>query len=175
MRYGSLVKRFFQSLWSQNRRRAARHALPGLVAYYWNGGPPKPHEVQDISLTGLYLVTEERWYPGTVVTMRLQQKEGEDKDPELAISIHAKAVRLGTDGVGMEIVPLTPPSSQNGQTRGDRDAKICLEKMCGGSNEKSGDVPRLDGKDALVGKPKKVESGGEQAQRHCEPGCDSRV
>ena len=35
-----------------------------MAAYYWNGAAPKAHTVRDISSTGLYVVTEERWYPG---------------------------------------------------------------------------------------------------------------
>lgn len=130
MKDGKLVKGFFRSLIGRERRRAERHVLPGLVAYYWDGGPPKPHEVREISLTGLYLLTEERWYPGTVVTMRLQQKECEDTDPELSISVHARAVRWGNDGVGMEILPQTPHFSQNGHdSRNDRDTQKSLKKI----------------------------------------------
>lgn len=63
----------------------------------------------------MYLLTEERWYLGTVVTMRLQQTESAEADPDPSIAIHAKAVRWGTDGVGMAFLPTGQFPSQDGQ------------------------------------------------------------
>jgi hypothetical protein len=79
--------------------------LPGLVAYYWDGGVPAPHAVREVSLTGMYLLTEERWYLGTVVLMRLQQSNSTETDTESSVAVHAKVIRWGTDGVGMAFLP----------------------------------------------------------------------
>ena len=56
-----------QRWWSPDPRKAPRVKEPGLAAYYWNGAAPVAHGVRDISSSGLYVVTEERWYPGTLV------------------------------------------------------------------------------------------------------------
>ena len=103
-RFGS-PKSWLQRLWSlPEHRRSPRKAAPGLAAYYWNGLPPAAHDVRDISSTGLYLLTEDRWYPGTMVLMTLQDKDGPDNSEEDAIAVNVRAVRRGNDGVGLEFV-----------------------------------------------------------------------
>jgi len=97
----------------RERRRAERRAVPGLVAYYWDGGPPVRHPIREISLTGMYLLTEERWYLGTGVMMRLQQMDSNQDDPDHSIAVHARAVRWGTDGVGMAFLPSGQNPYQN--------------------------------------------------------------
>lgn len=91
-------------LFSKERRRAERRPSPTLAAHYWNGGSPTQHGIRDISSTGLFLVTEERWYPGTLVVMTLQKKDQAEDSPERSISVQSKAVRWGSDGVGLEFV-----------------------------------------------------------------------
>ena len=130
MTYGRPVRVFLRRLLGHERRRAERHVLPGLVAYYWEGGPPTPHSIREISLTGMYLLTEERWYLGTVLMMRLQQSDSAEIDPEHSIAVHAKAVRHGADGVGMEFLPLTQNFSQNGHDpRGHAGGQKSLKKF----------------------------------------------
>src|SRR5260370_7169724 len=66
--------------------------------------------MRDISSTGLYLLTEERWYPGTVVMISLQRADAADTDLDRSIRVKAKVVRLGKDGVGLELImPEKPP------------------------------------------------------------------
>jgi Flp pilus assembly protein TadG len=50
------------------------------------------------------LLTDHRWYPGTVVTVILQRAKANDTDPSRAISVHARVVRSASDGVGLEFV-----------------------------------------------------------------------
>src|SRR5262249_25532655 len=52
-------------------RRAVRLPMPGLVAYFFTGGSPRPHPIKDISVTGFYMVTNERWLPGTIIRITL--------------------------------------------------------------------------------------------------------
>jgi hypothetical protein len=85
-------------------RAKARRSIEGLVAYFFTGGAPQAHEVRDISPTGLYVVTTERWYPGTVIRMTLSLPGSEGHPSERSITIHAHAVRWGNDGVGLEFV-----------------------------------------------------------------------
>ena len=114
MNDGEKVKNILRSLLGKERRQAERRAVTGLVAYYWDGGQPLPHPVREISLTGMYLLTEQRWYLGTVVMMRLQQTETPSEDPDPSIAVHARAVRWGKDGVGMAFLPQSQNPYQKG-------------------------------------------------------------
>jgi hypothetical protein len=52
----------------------------------------------------LYVVTEERWYPGTLVLMTLQVTAFGEEVEERTICVHSRAVRWGKDGVGLQFV-----------------------------------------------------------------------
>ena len=88
----------------EDNRKSARQQTTRLVAYYWDGATPAPHPIRDISLTGAYLVTEQRWRPGTIVTMTVQRIASADDDPMRSIAVQAKVVRQGTDGVGLRFI-----------------------------------------------------------------------
>ena len=62
------------------------------------------HSIRDISSTGLFLVTEERWYPGTLVLMTLQMSDLGEEMAERSIAVQSRAVRWGSDGVGLQFV-----------------------------------------------------------------------
>jgi len=96
-------------------RKAPREVAPGLAAYYWTGSAPKAHSIRDISATGLYVVTEERWYPGTLILMTLQDSNDEEQTIEHSISVHSRAVRWGNDGVGLQFIPQDAPDAIKGQ------------------------------------------------------------
>ena len=74
-----------------------------MVAHYYTGGAPKPHEVADISMTGFYLLTDDRWMPETMIQMTLQKPcaKGERKQ---SITVLSKIVRRGSDGVAAQFV-----------------------------------------------------------------------
>jgi hypothetical protein len=97
-------KNWLERWWSPDPRKAPREQQADMAAYYWNGAPPKAHTVRDISSTGLYVVTEERWYPGTLVLMTLQKSVNGEKIAEQSISVMSRAVRWGNDGVGLQFV-----------------------------------------------------------------------
>jgi hypothetical protein len=86
------------------KRRVARLDSPGLVAYWWTGGPNESKQVRDISASGIYVLTEERWYPGTHIQMTLAKTLGAKSPGEDSITLYATAVRWGQDGVGLEFV-----------------------------------------------------------------------
>jgi Flp pilus assembly protein TadG len=98
------VSRWLELLSSRERRKAQRQESPHVVAHYWDGAAPLAHRIRDISSTGLYLLTEQRWYPGTVVRMSLQSESVVEADPDHSITVNAKVVRSGTDGVGLALV-----------------------------------------------------------------------
>jgi hypothetical protein len=102
----SLLKSWLQNWLSSDRRRANRKPLPGLVAYYWTGGSPKAYRIGDISSNGLYLLTQERWFPGTMILMTLQRTDSLGRNLDDAIAVQSKVVRWGDDGVGLTFVLL---------------------------------------------------------------------
>ena len=97
---------WFERLFSTDHRNAVRRSGAGLVAFYWEGTNAQPHEVRNISNTGFYLSTRERWHPGTIITMTLQKSAVAGKKPELYIAVQTKVVRLGEDGVGFTFLNL---------------------------------------------------------------------
>ena len=89
---------------TRERRRAERQSLPGLIAYFFTGGAPEPQKIRDISVTGFYLETEDRWMPGTVVRMTLQKAGSTGDDPSDTITVNSRIVRWGSDGEGFEFM-----------------------------------------------------------------------
>jgi hypothetical protein len=83
-------------------RKASREALPGLVAYFFTGGVPIPHSVRNISTSGLYVITEERWYKGTFVRLTLTDQR--EPTSERSITLHGKVVRCTHDGVALHFI-----------------------------------------------------------------------
>jgi hypothetical protein len=102
------VTSWFKRMSSPEHRKAQRMKSPLLVAYYWDGSAPTSHPIQNISSTGFYLATKERWLPGTMVTMTLQRTDmaHENSGKEPHISVLSKVVRLDEDGVGFSFIPL---------------------------------------------------------------------
>jgi hypothetical protein len=113
-------KNWLERWWSPDpkkrpeQRKAPRGSSNGLAAYYWTGAAPLAHSVRDISSTGLYVVTEERWYPGTLILITLQESGSEEDGSESSISVHSRAVRWGSDGVGLQFIPQDTPAAHNG-------------------------------------------------------------
>jgi hypothetical protein len=87
-----------------DQRKAPREKVSGLHAHYWTGAAPQAHTVKDISATGLYLITEDRWYPGTLVLMSLQETGCEEDGTQDLLSVYSKVVRWGANGVGLQFV-----------------------------------------------------------------------
>ncbi len=86
------------------RRAYTRLVSPGLVAYDANQAEAKPLEVGDVSPTGLYLRTGERWRPGDLILLTLAKKSASEVESQSRVEVHAGAVRCGEDGVGLSFV-----------------------------------------------------------------------
>ena len=59
-------------------------------------------------------MTEERWYPGTLILMTLQETENGEEIIERPLSVHSRAVRWGNDGVGLQFIPQDAPAARSG-------------------------------------------------------------
>jgi hypothetical protein len=84
--------------------RAQRKLVNQFAAYRWDGAALAQDAVRDISSSGLYLVTRERWQTGTILTLTLQREGAFDLDPARRITTQAKVVRSGPDGVGLSFL-----------------------------------------------------------------------
>ena len=93
-------------------RKAQRQSLPGLTAFFFTGGTPVGHGVKDISLTGMYVLTSERWYPGTMVRMTLTDRH--EPTMERSLTLNATVMRWGNDGVGLRFVLQNPKERGRG-------------------------------------------------------------
>lgn len=125
----SVLGRFMRWL-SSDRRRGKRHPLPGLVAYYWTGGAPQAFHIGNISTNGLFLLTEERWFPGTLIQMTLQRVDTSGEEPGDSIPVQSKVVRWADDGVGLSFLHARSADSKRGDGQYDYGAdKKSLENF----------------------------------------------
>jgi len=96
--------RFLRWLFPEvNQRRAKRFPTSNLVAYYWTGGAPFSYQVGDISATGVFLLTKERWAPGTLIQMTLQPQSGKVSNDN-SICVLSEVVRWGENGSGFNFI-----------------------------------------------------------------------
>src|SRR5260370_2975563 len=104
----SSVTSWFKRLSSPEHRKAQRMKTPLLVAYYWDGATPASHEIQNISSTGFYLVTKERWLPRTMVTLTLRRTDiaHGNHGSEPHNSVLSKVDRQHEQGDGFPIIPV---------------------------------------------------------------------
>lgn len=84
--------------------RAERREVPGLEAIHWTGSSPGLDIVKNISSTGMYLVTRERWHEGEINPVRLVCSELADDSPDNQVTIETRTVRVGEDGMGLSFV-----------------------------------------------------------------------
>lgn len=62
------------------------------------------HKVQEISSDRLYLVTDQRWYPGTLVMLSLQREDVPATDPDRVITVKGQVVSSDANGVSFALV-----------------------------------------------------------------------
>jgi hypothetical protein len=100
----TLKLRFLRWLLRVNQCQAKRYSTPDLVAYYFTGGTPRSFQVGDMSATGLYLLTPERWAPGTLIQMTLHKQDRSGGSPKNSICVLSELVRFDEKGAGFNFV-----------------------------------------------------------------------
>ena len=111
-----------------DRRKGKRQAIPGLVAYFSVGATRKPYHVSNISTEGYYVLTEERWTPGTSLLVALHIVNPASRKVEAMVSIQSKVVWVGPDGVGFAYDDEPSHRSPN-QLATNREELIQLQKF----------------------------------------------
>jgi hypothetical protein len=130
-------KSWFESLFSNDRRESERSPAPHLMAYYWDGATPVPHRVRDINSSGMYLLTERRWYPNTLITMTLQRSDKSATDPERSIVVTTRVVRADNDGVGLAfILPRSRQARDSASTLATQADRKTLQEFLAPSRER---------------------------------------
>ena len=100
-----LLKRFLNAEDPLPERRATTRLLsPGLVAYDATGGNAQPCEVGDVSPTGIFVRTKERWRLGDLISLTLQRKNATEREQHSRVVVQAGTVRNDADGVGLTFV-----------------------------------------------------------------------
>jgi hypothetical protein len=84
--------------------RPERREVSGLEAIHWTGSSPGLDIVKNISSSGMYLVTRERWQEGEINPVRLVYPELTDDSPERQVTVETRTVRWGEDGMGLSFV-----------------------------------------------------------------------
>jgi hypothetical protein len=92
-------------------RGASRVPDPKVAVHYWDGSAPAAHQLRDVSATGAYLYTAERWYPGTIIRLLLQEHAPGTDEPA-SVSLAARVVRHGSDGIALEFLFRGPEDRQ---------------------------------------------------------------
>jgi PilZ domain len=101
---GSDWKRRLRKLGYREQPRAERRTPSGLAAMYGGVSAPKLGRIKKISSTGLYLLTDERWPVGEVISMTMQMEGPPESLSELQIDVQARVASHGEDGVGLGFV-----------------------------------------------------------------------
>ena len=92
-----LMKRLIRWL-CPDQRVANRHSMPPLTAWLGMVRSSKEYTVGDVSVAGFYMITEDRWIPGTSFPITLERTDEAGMGRNL--TVHATVVRSGDDGVG---------------------------------------------------------------------------
>ena len=83
------------------RPRAERRPVSELVAYHRAGDTTTLYRIGNISSSGVYLLTQERWPRGALVPITLQKLGPPEERPERRITLPAVVVRWGEGGVAL--------------------------------------------------------------------------
>ena len=84
----------------KHSERPARVPAPGVDVWYSIGLEQKQVRIKNISPTGVYLLTGDRWPQGSSVLLTMKSSV----DPRNQVSIPARIVRHDSEGVGMEFL-----------------------------------------------------------------------
>ena len=100
----SNLRRALQRLGEPEQPRAERWPATGLSALYGIESASRPAGIKDVSASGVYLLTDERFPTGQAVNLILRLNSEPESNSELQISVQTRAAWQGEDGVALEFV-----------------------------------------------------------------------
>jgi hypothetical protein len=106
-----LMKRLIRWI-CPDQRVANRHTMPPLTAWLGMVRSSKEYKVGDVSVAGFYMITEDRWIPGTSFPVTLERTD--EAGMGRSLTVHAAVVRIGDDGVGFTFLQSPVEESADG-------------------------------------------------------------
>lgn len=119
-----LMKRLMRWI-SPDQRVANRHSMPPLIAWLGMVRTSREYKVGDVSVAGFYMITEDRWIPGTSFPVTLERTDAAGLGRCLTVS--ASVVRVGEDGVGFTF--LQDPAEQDADGPTGSNTRLDLTKL----------------------------------------------
>jgi hypothetical protein len=96
-----LMKRLLRWIYP-DQRIAARHSMPSLIAYPGVVRYSNECSVRDISVAGLYMITDDRWNIGTGFPITLERTD--EAGMGQTLTVKSTVVRSGEDGVAFTFI-----------------------------------------------------------------------
>lgn len=91
-----------------DRKDMDRTNAPLFVAWHWSTAGVMVDPIRNISETGLYLITNERWPIGATVNLNVEPLLSAGTHHSGQVSTKARVVRWGVDGVDLEFLTAEP-------------------------------------------------------------------
>ena len=98
------LKRALKKLGEPEKPRAQRRPATGVTALFGVGSATTPATISDISITGIYLLTQERPAIGELITIMLRAEGDPETSSELQFIVDAQVAAHGDDGIGLSFV-----------------------------------------------------------------------
>lgn len=119
-----LMKRLIRWI-CPDQRVANRHTMPPLVVWLGMVRGSKEYQVGDVSVAGFYMITDERWVPGTSFPVTLERTD--DASVGRSLTVQASVVRAGEDGVGFTF--LQDPAEEDADGPTGSNTRVDLTKL----------------------------------------------
>ncbi|HEY1576035.1 MAG TPA: PilZ domain-containing protein [Terracidiphilus sp.] len=117
-----LMKRLIRWL-CPDQRVANRHTMPPLISYLGTVRSSRTEfKIGDVSVAGFFMITEERWIPGTSFPITLERTD----EPGRTLTVKATVVREAEDGIGFSFLP-SPEELDNSEY--DSSTRVDLTKI----------------------------------------------
>ena len=100
----SNLRRALQRLGEPEQPRAERWPAKGLSALYGIETASRPAGIKDVSASGVYLLTDERFLADQTIALVLRLNGEPEDNSELQITVQTRAAWQGEDGVALEFV-----------------------------------------------------------------------
>ena len=104
--------RWLERLLHADKERADRRPTEDFAAYRWDGTSVREEAVRDVSSTGVFVLTSERWSLGKTVWMTLQRRGQLELNAERRMTAQTKVTRPLADGAGCMFVSVAHPEER---------------------------------------------------------------
>ena len=104
--------RWLERLLHADKERAERRPTEDFAAYRWDGTSVREEAVRDVSSTGVFVLTSERWPLGKTVWMTLQRRGTLELDTARRMTAQTRVTRPMADGAGCMFVSEAEPKER---------------------------------------------------------------